>query len=110
MAGYPAGLAADRRTHTLYVGNAVTYRVAVVDGATRRVVTHVGPFGCCALNPTVLAVDQGTDTTYTANIDDNHLYATRGRGHHYRTSPALPIEPESIAVNPRSHTVYLTDS
>ena len=110
LAGYPAGLAADNRTDTLYVGNAATYRLAVVDGASRRVVTHLGPFGCCALNPSLVAVDPSTDTTYAANVDDNHLYAVHGRGPDHRTSPALPIDPESIGVDRRSHTVYLTDS
>jgi DNA-binding beta-propeller fold protein YncE len=110
VAGYPAGIAANSRTDTVYVGNAVTYRVAVLDGAAHSVVTHVGPFDCCGLTPAVVAVNQSTNTMYAANIDDNHLYATRGRAPHYRASPALPIEPESIAVNRRTNTVYLTDS
>ena len=73
---FPNGIAVDERTDTVYVANAGSNTVSIIDGATCNARDHAG----CGQVPTTVAVgafpfrlalDDRTDTIYVANVGSN---------------------------------------
>ena len=118
----PIGIAVDDATNTVYVVN-FSGTVAVVDG---RTCDSAHTSGCQAALATVkvgifpqfLAVDPTTRTVYVANsgsdtvsvIDARTCNAAVTRGcKHVKASIPVGPRPFTLAINPRTDTIYVTD-
>jgi DNA-binding beta-propeller fold protein YncE len=121
----PAGLAVDESTDTIYVDNTAQDTVSVINGATCNgtdssgcgqtpAITHVG-----RQNFGYVAVDSGTGLVYVTDYLDDAVSIIKGTdcnatdtGGCDRTWPMVPAgpSPTGIAVEPRTHDVYITDN
>jgi DNA-binding beta-propeller fold protein YncE len=126
----PAGVFVDQATDAIYVGTVAksgAETVWAIDGATCNAVVTVG---CGALPPSVavgkgsadfnvgFALDQVTGTLYVTNWADNTLSmidtngcnaTTRSGCAHAPQTVLVGRGPDSIAVNPATHTVYVSN-
>jgi YVTN family beta-propeller protein len=132
----PFGAALDQATHTIYVGNSGGTTLSMINGATCNGTHHAGcnsapptasvqnAISTTAAAPFVIAVDQATDTVYTANlngsfasgfdggtvsvIDGARCNATAASGCR-ATPPDVPVGafPDGMAIVEATHTVYV---
>jgi DNA-binding beta-propeller fold protein YncE len=127
-------LAVDQATNTIYATNVVTNTkpfggdsVYVINGATCNGTNHTGcgqtPATVTAgFNPFGIAVDQATDTIYTANIADGEHPGTvsvingatcNGTNHadcgQTPTVAAAGFGSAGVAIDPDTDTVYVTN-
>jgi YVTN family beta-propeller protein len=118
----PLGLAIDQATHTLYVVNAGSNTVSVVNTSTCNAAVTTG---CGAVRtitvgnfPTFDAVDQATDTVYVANFADNTASVIDGAtcngvvGSGCAAAPPVVqvgSGPQGVAVDESTDTVYTTN-
>jgi len=123
VGGFPTGIALDRRTHTLYVGNGTTGTISVIDG---RRCNAASARGCgrrvaavtAGVDPVGIAVDESTNTVYAVNasgtvaaIDGRRCDAANTSG--CRAAPVLVrvgSDPQFVAVDQRTHTVYVANT
>jgi DNA-binding beta-propeller fold protein YncE len=120
------GLAADPAVHTTYVASSAT-AVAMIDDSTCNAFHTAGcaktpPSVTVGTNPAAVAVNPATHTVYVANegpftpgstgtisvFDDRDCNATDQSG--CATVSALDVpdgNPDGIAVNPRTDTIYV---
>jgi YVTN family beta-propeller protein len=120
----PVSDAVDQATGTIYVGNAGSDTVSVIDGKTcNATVTS----GCKNIPPTItvgsgpdgVAVDQATDTVYVANVNDNTVSVIDGKTYNATVTTgcgqtpstvAVGVQPAVPAVDQATGTVYVPDS
>jgi YVTN family beta-propeller protein len=102
----PLGVAVNTTTNRIYVANANSASVSVIDGATDGVVGTISlapgsaPFG--------VAVNPATNRNYTANLAANTLSVIRGQNNRVIADVPLGGAPFGVAVNPRTNRVYAT--
>jgi DNA-binding beta-propeller fold protein YncE len=110
----PQAVAVDPRTNRVYVteetgvdGDAA---VAVIDGATRRILTTVpiGPYARYFDNPHGLAVDPATHVVYASNPVQGVVYAIDGTTGAVLRSITIGDAPAALAVDPDSGAVVVT--
>ena len=113
---YPDGVAVDPGTHTVYVANSGNATVSVIDGSTHTVTATVHVGG----RPLGVAVDPNTHTVY---VTDSHGWTVSVIDGRKNTVTATMAEkprdirrvefggmaPWGLAVDPGSHTVYVTN-
>jgi DNA-binding beta-propeller fold protein YncE len=119
----PAYLAVNQATDTIYVPNTGDNTVSVINGATCNATVTTG---CGQIPPTVkasssigdLAIDQATNTVYTANFNDGtvsvingatcNATVTTGCG---QSLPTVTVGsgPSGVEVDQRTNTVYVTN-
>ena len=120
----PVDAAVDQATDTVYVVNAGSDTVSVIDGKTcNATVTS----GCGNIPPTVtvgsgpdgLAVDQATDTVYVANVNANTVSVIDGATCNATITTgcsqtpatiAVGVQPAVPAVDQATDTVYVPNS
>jgi len=129
VGSYPAGLAVNPRTDTVYVANTGDNTLSVINGATCNATSTAGcgqtPAAVpLAQDPLDVAVNQATDTVYVLNqtqsgpttvsvIDGARCNArvTSGCG---QTPPTVTVGnisgPEGLAVNPVTNTIYVVNT
>jgi YVTN family beta-propeller protein len=73
VGSFPAGVAVDPASRTVYVANVGDNTVSVIDGATRMVTATI-PVG----SPDGVAADPGTHTAYVANVGGNSVSVITG--------------------------------
>src|SRR5882757_6336539 len=113
---YPDGVAVDPGTHTVYVANSGSATVSVIDGATRTVTATVRVGG----RPMGVAVDPNTHTVYVTDSRGWTVSVIDGWKHTVTATMAEKprdirrvefggMAPSGLAVDPGSHTVYVTN-
>ncbi len=119
----PGGIALDPKTHTVYVSSQAEDDVTVIDGRT----CNGGISRGCAHPAHVaagqgargIAIDEATGTVYVANTGANTVSVIDGatcnasvrRGcTQVPASVAVGVSPRRLLVDPRSHTVYVTNA
>jgi DNA-binding beta-propeller fold protein YncE len=118
----PESAAVNPGTQTLYTANQVTGDVSVIDAArcnatTTRGCRHPAPAialpgsGVPAVDPAVATLYVPTDNNTVAMINTRACNAGRLAGCTRRPAQA-PVDsgPSGVAVNPRTHTVYVANS
>jgi YVTN family beta-propeller protein len=125
----PQGIAVNQATDTVYVGNRSDDDLSVVNGAVcnagqRSGCRHTWPTVATGPTPQAVAVDQRTDTIYTANSDpDNNFsgttvsvidgatcnaHVTSGCGQAPATV-TVGNGPNALAVNQSTDTIYVAN-
>ncbi len=102
---YPAAVAVNPVTDKVYVANANSNSVTVIDGATNAVASTV-PVGT---NPAAVAVNPVTDEVYVANFGSNTVTVIDGATNAVASTVAVGTNPEAVAVNPVTDQVYVAD-
>ena len=123
VGGGPAYIDIDHASGTVYVANFNDSTVSVIDAATCDGTHHAGcggtqPTITVGANPFSVAVNQATDTVYTANngdgtvsvIDGATCNATdhAGCGQHPHTV-AVGLAPEEVSIDEGTNTVYVNN-
>jgi YVTN family beta-propeller protein len=125
----PQGIAVNAATDTVYVGNRGDDTLSVINGATCNAFSRSGcgqnwPTVATGSTPQAVAVDQRTDTVYTANtdpdtgtgntvsvIDGAHCNARTTSGcRHAPATVVVGTAPVALAVNNVTDTIYVTNA
>ncbi len=108
----PWGLAFNRNTNMLYVGNIYACSscgsadtIEVFNTATNSWVTTIN-LGTSAYMPTHVAVDSTTNMVYTANDASNTVSVINGANNTVVATIPVGTGPEGIAVDPITNTIY----
>ena len=101
----PVGAAVDPTTDTVYVANANSNTVSVIDGSTNAVTATIS----VGTYPTGVAVDPVTDTVYVANRTSNTVSVIDGSTDAVTATISVGKNPERVAVDPATDTVYVTN-
>ena len=127
VGSFPAGVAVNQATDTIYVANSGGTTVSVINGAAcNATVTsgcgHTPPRIHLGKHPSAVAVDQATDTIYTLNpgapgtvsvINGATCNATVTTGCG-QTPPTVTVgnasNLEGLAVNPATDTIYVVNT
>jgi hypothetical protein len=116
----PESVVLDPRTQTLYTGNEVDNTVSVIaatrcDAQTTRGCRHRSPevtipAGALAADPAVATTYVATSSTAVAMIDTSDCNAFQTSACH-QTPPTVTVgtNPDAVAVNPATHTVYVAN-
>ena len=124
VGNYAQDLRVDQATDTIYVVNAPDNTVSVVNGATCNATNSSGCGQTPALVhvgsvPYALAIDELTNTIYVVNTAENTVSVIDGAtcdgsntGGCSQAPPTIAVgnEPDGVAVNPRSDTIYVTNA
>jgi YVTN family beta-propeller protein len=106
---YAQAVAVDSDTNRIYAANSLGNDIVVIDGKTDKIVANIkGVKG-----PEDVAVDQATDTIYTANIGPairpGSVSVVSGVTHKLTATIKVGQYPQGIAVNPATGTVYVAN-
>ena len=125
----PQGIAVNQATDTVYVGNRTDNDLSVINGAAcdagrRNGCGRTWPTVATGITPQAVAVNQETDTIYTANSDpDNNFngttvsvidgvtcnaHVTSGCGQ-LPATVAVGDGPVALAVNQATNTIYVAN-
>lgn len=102
----PAAVGVDSATNTLYVANAGSATVSVIDGAT-NVVTATIPVGT---GPNAVAVDSATNTVYVTNYLSNSVSVIDGATNVLTATVPVGQGPDGVDVNLVTDTVYVANN
>jgi YVTN family beta-propeller protein len=105
VGGSPFIVAANPRTHRVYVTNQLGHSMSVIDGSTNQVVTTV-QFSGPAL-PFGVAVNPVTNRVYVAG--GNVVAVFDGRTNTQRASVRVGLGPDRIAINTKTNRIYVTN-
>jgi YVTN family beta-propeller protein len=117
----PLSIALDHKNHTAYVTNLGDNTVSMINEATcnahiRSGCSQTPPTVAVGNTPTLLAVDQATDTVYVANYSDNTVSVINGATCNATTTSGCAqtpptvnagAGPSGVAFDPATHTVYV---
>src|SRR6266852_5780374 len=91
-------------TNKIYVANANSNNVTVIDGATNTTATvNAGTF------PIAVAVNPVTNTIYVANFNSNNVTVINGATNTTTTVNA-GASPRAVAVNPVTNKIYVANN
>jgi YVTN family beta-propeller protein len=101
----PAGLAVNSSTGRIYVANAASDNVSVIDGAGSTVIATI-PVGRA---PRGVAVDPRANRVYVANSGSNEVTAIDGESN--KVVAILPVggEPWDLAADPNTGRVFVSN-
>ena len=105
VGGSPFIVAANPRTHRVYVTNQVGHSMTVIDGSSNQVVTTV-QFSGSAI-PFGVAVNPMTNRVYVAG--GNVVVVFDGRTNTQRASVRVGLGPDRIAINAKTNRIYVTN-
>lgn len=100
----PQGVAIDSADDTVYVTNANSDSMSVIDGKSGSVVSTVRGFH----EPAGVAVNQKTDVVYVANADDSSISVLADSARGDRSSVSLAGVAWDVGVDQGDDTVYAT--
>ena len=107
VGSYPAAVAVDPNTDTVYVPNSGDSTMSVIDGATNtvRATVAVGSY------PSAVAVDPNTDIVYVPNAGDSTVSVIDGVTDTVTaTIQNVGLHPDAVAVDPTTSTVYVANA
>jgi len=101
----PVALAVNSSTSRIYVANAGSGNVSVIDGASSTVIATI-PVGSA---PRGVAVDAGANRVYVANSGGNEVMVIDGESN--EVVAALPVgeEPWDLAADPNTGRVFVSN-
>jgi len=100
----PGAVAVNPVTNKIYVANAGSNNVTVIDGATNA--TTLVPTGT---NPIAIAVNSATNKIYVANRDSGSVTVIDGATN-ATTSVSAGTNPSAFAVNPVTNKIYVANA
>ncbi len=102
---FPTGVAVNEKTNRIYVANAGSDTVSVIDGATNTMISTIavgdGPFG--------VAVNEKTNRIYVANAGSDTVSVIDGATDTMITTIPVGIGPTGVAVNEKTNRIYVTN-
>ena len=116
IGGNASSVAVNTKTNTVYVANGLT--LVAIDGSTNKVTGSIpvpkAPIADPAHPPiagtTAVAVDETTNTVFFANTGgDNTVDVVNGETLAITATVAVGNSPDSVAVNPLTHLVYVAN-
>lgn len=99
------GIAVNPATHRIYLADAATAEVVVIDGASQRLLSRVA----VGKGPLRIAVNPVTNTIYVTNRLDGSVSVIDGASHRVVATVAAGAAPIGIAVNPNTNRVYIAN-
>src|SRR5260370_7662809 len=103
----PRAVAVNPVTNKIYVQNANSNSVTVIDGATNNTTTvPVGNTTGFTTGSTGLAIDSVTNKVFVANFNDNTVTVINGATHTTTTAPPAP-RPPRVPLNPLTPQPHL---
>lgn len=103
----PNGIAVDPTTHTLYVANGADDTVSVIDEGSRTVIKTIAGVGG---TPLEIAIDPGMGRAYVADFGANAVSVIDEASNTVLTTVPVGTNPVGAAVDPATHTVYITNT
>jgi len=101
-------IAVNSVTNRAYVVNNLLDTVTIIDGIADTVLGSIS-VGSGATSWMGVAVDQVLNRIFVTNYNTNTLYEIDGNTNTIQKSIALGVGPGGVAVDPATHTVYVTD-
>jgi len=102
---YPAGIAINPATNTIYVTNHDSNTVSVINGATNTMVATI-PVGN---NPMAIAVNPVTNTIYVGNFGETSVSVISGVTNAVTATLTVGTNPAAIAVDSAANIIYVAD-
>jgi YVTN family beta-propeller protein len=102
VGSFPFGVAVNSATNRIYVTNATSSNVSVIDGATNTVVATV-PVGN---TPYQVDVNPSTNRIYVANSVSNDVSVINGATNTVVATVPVGSQPLSVAVNSTTNRIY----
>jgi YVTN family beta-propeller protein len=104
VGSFPFGVAVNSTTNRIYVTNATSSTVSVIDGATNTVVATV-PVGN---TPYQVDVNPSTNRIYVANSVSNDVSVINGATNTVVATVPVGSQPLSVAVNSSTNRIYVS--
>jgi YVTN family beta-propeller protein len=101
----PVALAVNSRTGRIYVANAGSDNVSVIDGGSSTVIATI-PVGSA---PHGVAVDASANRVYVANSGSNEVTVIDGEGNAVVATLAVGKEPWDLAADPNTGRVFVSN-
>ena len=101
----PVALAVNSSTSRIYVANAGSDNVSVIDGASNTVIATI-PVGSA---PRGIAVDAGANRVYVASSGSNEVTVIDGESNEVVVTHPAGKEPWGIAVDPNTGRVFVSN-
>jgi YVTN family beta-propeller protein len=98
-------LAVNNQTNKIYVANAGSNTISVIDGTNLKIISDVQ----VGLHPTDVSVNPKTDKIYVANAGSNTVYVIDSSLKNTR-NVAVGLHPTNIAVNPNTDKIYVANA
>jgi YVTN family beta-propeller protein len=102
VGSFPFGVAVNSSTNRIYVTNAMSNNVSVIDGATNTVVATV-PVGN---SPYQVDVNPSTNRIYVANSVSNNVSVIDGATNTVTATVPVGSQPLSVGVNTSTNRIY----
>jgi YVTN family beta-propeller protein len=101
----PSGLAVNSQTNRIYVANAGSDNVSVVDGAGNSVIAAI----TVGRAPHAVAVDPRANRVYVANSGSDDVTVIDGETHEVVTTVSVGQEPWDLAADPSTGRVFVSN-
>ncbi len=101
----PVALAVDSSNNRIYVADAASDNVSVIDSASQSLIATI-PVG---RDPHAIAVNPLTNTVYVANRGSNDVTVIDGESHQVITTVRVGKEPWDLALYPNSGRVFVSN-
>jgi YVTN family beta-propeller protein len=103
----PESVAVNPVTNQVYVGNAASSNVTVINGANNTVSATV----TVGTAPFAMAVNPVTNKIYVANVTSSNVTVIDGNFNTTATTTMLTVgtTPNAVAVNPTTNQIYVTN-
>ena len=101
----PVALAVNPSTERIYVANAGSDNVSVIDSASSTVITTIA----VGHSPRGIAVDPGVNRVYVANSGSNEVSVIDGESNEVVATVAVGEEPWGLAADPNTGRVFVSN-
>jgi YVTN family beta-propeller protein len=101
----PVALAVNSSTNRVYVANAGSDNVSVIDGASSAVIATIA----VGSSPRGIAVDAEANRVYVANSGSNEVTVIDGESHEVVATHSVGKEPWGIAADPNTGRVFVSN-
>jgi YVTN family beta-propeller protein len=102
----PIGIAVNPNNNKIYVANAGSDSVSVIDGLSTRLLTKVS----VGDNPIDIAVNPSTNKVYVTNVLSNTVSVIDGKSNMNSETIKVEKRPVGVIVNHKDNKVYVTNS
>lgn len=104
----PRGVAVDTATNRVFVTNAASNTVSIIDGATNILTRTIGPAGFNT--PTGIVFDPHSNTIWVTNASHADVTPINAATYVAGSPVAVGNEPWGVAYNPVDHLIYVANS